>query len=137
VNALDIITESLCDIGVIAENGTPSAEQGSIAVTKLNDLMSSLEEDGIDFGWAQISSTGDAVVIPPAHRATIKALLSVRIAPMYGAEVPPVVAAVAARGYERLSNQFLQMRIERAQSGTLPYGHGQRWEYDITTGNYG
>ncbi len=135
MQALDIITESLRDIGVISEVATPSAEQGAIAVTKLNELMASLEEDGIDFGWPQIASTTDTVVIPLAHRATIKALLAIRLAPMYaGSSVPAVVASIADSGYTRLLGQAVSAQIERSQSDTLPLGQNSLTDYNIQNG---
>lgn len=134
MQALDIITDALKDIGVVGQTATPSAEQGSHAVGKLNDLMASMLEDGIDLGWVEIDSTTDTVVIPVGHVSTIKALLSVALSSVYGAEVPPAVAGKASNGYSRLLGQAFSLEISRSQSDTLPAGNMQRSGERILTG---
>lgn len=134
MQALDLITDALKDIGVIGQTATPSAEQGSHGVTKLNDVMFSLLEDGVDLGWVAVTSTTDTVVIPLGHVPSIKALLSVSLAAIYGAEIPPSVANRASSGYERLLGQAFSLQIERSQSNTLPCGENQRHGYNILTG---
>jgi hypothetical protein len=135
VTALDLITDALRDIGVISEIESPSAEQGDAAVSRLNDLMASLAEDGIDLGYAPISATTDTVVIPDGHVSTIKALLAIKCAPMYaGSEVPPLIAASADAGYTRLLKQALLLQNTAVIMGHMSLGAGSQSSYDITTG---
>lgn len=135
MNVLELATDALRDLGVISEIDTPSAEQGQIFVRKLNELMATLAEDGIDLGYAPVSTTTDTVVLPLGHVSTIKALCAIRCAPMYaGSVVPPLIAALAESGYNRLLGQAVSMQIERAQSSTLPFGENQRYGFDITEG---
>jgi hypothetical protein len=134
VQALDLITGSLRDIGVIGESETPTAEQGQTGVTKLNELMASLAEDGIDLGWAPVSLTTDTVVLPAGHISALKAMLSVSQASVYGADPSPMVAGRANNGYIRLLGQAFSLAVERAQSNTLPAGNSQRSGERILTG---
>lgn len=131
---LEVVTDALRNIGVLGVTDTPDAEQGADGVRKLNELMASMAEDGIDLGYAQSSSTADAIVLPLGHVSTIKALLSLRMAPIYGADIPLAVADSASAGYSRLLGQAVSLQIEAARSNTLPRGQNQSYAPRILTG---
>ncbi len=132
---LELATDALRDIGVISEVETPSPEQGQSFVRKLNELMASLAEDGIDLGFAPVSTTADTVTLPLGAVSTIKVMCAVACAPMYaGSEVPPLVSALASSGYTRLLSQAIRFQLEHAHSGTLPMGQNYRYGYDILNG---
>lgn len=132
--ALEIVTDALRNIGVIAETETPSAEQGSDGVRKLNELMASLAEDGVDVGFAPISDTSDTVVIPLGDVRTIKALLAINMAPIYGAEIPEVVASIATSGYSRMLRNALLLAQHPVDLCTVSSGTGSSYEYDVERG---
>ena len=132
--ALEFVTDALRSIGVLSEIDTPSAEQGQDGVRKFNELMTSLAEDGVDLGWAPIEDTASTVVMPLGHVSGIKAMLGKACAPLYGAEVPGVVAQMADQCYSRLINQSLALQIERTQSDTLPMGQNYAGQYNILRG---
>ncbi len=134
MNVLEIVTDALRDIAVLGETDTPSTEQGQTAVRKLNELMASMAEDGIDLGYAPVANTAATIDLPLGAVSTIKAMLSVACAPIYGAEVPAQVAGKAESGYNRLLGKAVSLQIERAQSNTLPAGQNQRYRWDITRG---
>src|SRR5689334_18271872 len=110
---LEVVTDALRNIGVLGVTDTPDAEQGADGVRKLNELMSSLAEDGIDLGYAQSSSTADTIVLPLGSVSTIKALLSLRMAPLYGADIPVAISDSASSGYQR-------MLVQAINSSMLP-----------------
>lgn len=130
MTALDIIKDALRSIGVIGETETPSAEQGAFGVTKFNDLMSELEESGIDLGYAPVSTTADTVVINRGHVAGIKAQLAVAMAANYGAEIPPSVAGASDESRRRLGNQAIILMMRPADTG-LPYAEGGYSDSDV------
>jgi hypothetical protein len=113
VIVLELVTGALRRAGVIGEADDPSAEEGSDAVTRLNDMIAGMAEDGIDLGWNPKASTADTVVLPLGHIGTIKAMLAVMLADEYGTEVSPVTASEAKSGYDRLLRQALQMQMTR------------------------
>lgn len=131
---LEVVTDALRNIGVLGVTQTPDAEQGADGVRKLNELMASLAEDGIDLGYAPSSSTADTIVLSLGAVSTIKALLSLRMAPIYGADIPLAVAESASAGYNRLLGQAVSLQIEAARSNTLPCGDSQRYRSRILTG---
>lgn len=132
--ALEIVTDALRNIGVISETETPSAEQGADGVRKLNELMASLAEDGIDLGWPQIADTSVSVSIPLGEVRTIKALLAINMAPIYGAVVTEPVAAVAGAGYTRMLRNAMLLAQRPASLWTVSHGEGSESTYDIQRG---
>ncbi len=130
---VDFITDVLRQLGVVSEIGTPSAEQGADAVTKLNDLMASLEEDGIRLGFNPKASTADTIDLPDGQRITIKAMLGVLLCDGYGIAPPPVMTALADSGYKRLLRQSIQDSMRESVSDA-PRGERNRYYWDITRG---
>jgi hypothetical protein len=130
---LEVVTDALRNIGVLGVTDTPDAEQGADGVRKLNELMASLAEDGIDLGYAPSSSTADTIVLPLGQVSTIKALLSLRMAPIYGAEIPVAVAESASSGYNRLLSQALNLAMEPMKL-RMAKGAGQYCGFNILTG---
>lgn len=131
---LDLVTDVLRNLTIISEIATPSAEQGQDAVTKLNDLMASLEVDGIVFGYNPKATTADSIVIPDGHLSTIKALLGVRLADSYGAAVPQVMGALAESGYQRMLRQAVLANMRKGYSDA-PNGDQQVYRANILTGD--
>jgi hypothetical protein len=134
MKTLTLITNSLRSIGVIRVTQAPSAEQGATALENLNNLMASLAEDGIDFGYAPTTDIGDDISLPLGHVDTIQALLARKEASDRGIDLPEWVATTAAAGYQRLLGRAVSLQIQRAQSDTLPLGEHNRGRYDITRG---
>lgn len=130
---VDFITDVLRQLGVVSEIGTPTAEQGADAVTKLNDLMASLEEDGINLGFNQKGTTAESIVLPDGHRTAVKAMLGVMLCDGYGIAPPPVMAAMARSGYDRLLRQSIHEAM-RERVSDAPRGERNRYCWNILTG---
>jgi hypothetical protein len=131
---LDLVTDALRQITVIGQTATPSAEQGQDAVKKLNDLMFSLAEDEIDFGYNPKATTAESIELPLGHVATIQALLGARLCDGYGIPTPPNVAAIASAGYERLLRQAIYANAQQTRTDNAPRGNAQRCAGDIING---
>lgn len=136
METLDLITGALRSIGILSEVATPSAEQGASALKNLNQLMASLAEDGIDFGYAPTTDPASDILLPLGHVGTIQALLAQIEASDYGVEIPPAVAGIAANGYTRMLGQAVAGQIQSARSSTLPAGDNQRYAWNIQTGEF-
>lgn len=130
---LEIVTDSLRQIGVIGQTKTPSAEQGADAVAKLNDLMQSLQEDEIDLGWGVKASTASTYVLPLGLVEGIKAMLAMKLAGTYGVEPPAVTSALAAAAYRRMLGQAIHAAMNTKRMTVLPQGSGQRGVSRIET----
>jgi hypothetical protein len=71
-----IIEDSLRAIGVIAETQAASAEQGSNALRKLNQLMETWAVDGVEVGYFAQTSTTATCPIPAWAERGVTARLS-------------------------------------------------------------
>jgi hypothetical protein len=134
MTVLDFITDAYFIAGIISEVESPSAQQGQKAVARLNDLMASLAEDGIDLGYNPKASVADTLDLPLGAIEGLKALLAVKLCSANGVPIPGSALEDADRCRDRLLGQAVSMQIERAQSATLPCGENQRYGWDIITG---
>lgn len=58
---LEILTFAFNKVNIIDETQAPSAEQGTLGLTLLNDLMADWAADGVDLGWyPQTDPSGNA-----------------------------------------------------------------------------
>jgi hypothetical protein len=99
---LEIVQDALEALGIIGETATPSAEQGSHALRKLNQMMEQWEEDGIKLGYfAQTDTTQDCPIPLYAERG-VAASLAIFLAPTYGASVSAELADQADKGFQTI-----------------------------------
>ena len=94
--AATIIGDALRDINVISEVDPLSPEQGSHGLRKLNQMLEAGKESDIEFGWFSLTATTETVPIPDWAEIGVTAMLSIVLAPVYGASVSPELAAVAS-----------------------------------------
>jgi hypothetical protein len=130
--AVELIGDALQLTGILSEIDSVSAEQGATGTTILNDLMASLEEDGIDLGYAPIPDSNGEVLLPPGQIGAVKYLLALLLAAHYGVQVQPLIAAIAANGHERLLRQSVISKMRTIKTG-LPRGDAQVCGVDIVT----
>jgi hypothetical protein len=133
MTVVDFVTDVLRQLAIISEIATPSAEQGQDAVTKLNDLMADLAEDGIERGYNPKATSAETLVLPDGDKAGIKAMLGVRICEGYGMPVLPVMAAMANAWYNRALRNSLHQTM-RAAVSDAPIGEHNGSTYDIERG---
>lgn len=131
VTNLQVITDALRDINVIAETETPSAEQGSHALRKLNQMMEQWLIDGINLQYFAQTSTADNIPVPEYAEKGVTAALSIELAPTYGATVSVELAAKYDSGWGTICRKALQP--PQASMAHLPRGEGQAPRNNILT----
>jgi hypothetical protein len=132
---LQIIEDALRDINVISEIDTASAEQGAYGLRKLNQLMELLKERDVDLGWFAQISTAAASPIPDWAEMSITNLLSVALAPKYGATVSAELAVMVSSTANTLSRKMISEKLKNADMSHQPWGSGwtENYRYDINT----
>jgi hypothetical protein len=122
---LEIIGDALRLINVISEVATPSAEQGTHGLRRLNALMESWVEDGIELGWfTQDSTTDDCPILASSERAVV-AMLATDLATTYGASVSPELGVMAQSAYSTLLRNNVRDQMAEADMTHMPLGEGQ------------
>lgn len=131
----DVIGDSLREINVIGETDTPSAEQGAYGLRKLNELMESWTQNGINLGYFAQTSTTDACPIPPWALMGVECALAIAMAANYGKSISPELAAKAQIGYAPITRNAALNVIQPLDDRHLPWGsghYGRGW--DINNG---
>ena len=122
---IDFVTDVYRQINILAEFETPTAEQGSVAVTRLNDLMASLAEDGINLGYNPKTDTSDTIDFPLGHIMGIKAMLGVLLAQDNDLPIPTLMAALSDASYNRLLKQSLYASMQPSTMRHIARGDAQ------------
>lgn len=133
MTVVDFITDVLRQLTIISEIETPSAEQGQDALTKLNDMMADLEEDGIVLGYNPKATTAEDIVVPDGEKAGLKAMLGVRVCEGYGLPVPAVMGAMANAWYNRALRKSIYANA-RSSVPDSPAGENNPYRQNILTG---
>jgi hypothetical protein len=132
---LEVVSDALSQLNVIAEGQTASPEQGVYCLRALNEMMEAWTEDGIDVGYFAQSSTTADCPLPPWALETVKAALSIKVAARYGATVSVELGEKYSDGMQRLTRKVVSESMKPANNDHLPqgtgsYGHG----FTITNG---
>lgn len=116
--AMDVITRSLREIGVLAQNQTPTAYQGQQGLADLSAMIAAWELDGISMGdGSNLTSTAVELPYPENHTDAIMYNLAVRSAPKYGRTPKDTTGTLAERGYRALQAAYgsvIDMEVDGA-----------------------
>ncbi len=134
ITNLEVIDDALREINVISEVDTASAEQGSYALRKLNQMMEVWKEEGISFGYFRQSSTAGTCPIPDWAESAVSTSLAVMCAAKYGATVSIELAAVLRSHYNMVLRKSISEKLDNTDMSHMPIGQGHfGTRYDITT----
>lgn len=102
---LDVIKGALKDIEVLASGESPTAEESTDVLEKLNQMVAGWELDSISIG-APTWTTATTIPLPENHVMAIRHNLAVNVAPMFGRQVSSIIAQGASDGYRSLQNAY-------------------------------
>jgi hypothetical protein len=122
---LTLIEDALRDINVLSEVDSASAEQGSYALRKLNQLMEVWKENDIDFGWFAQTQTTATAPVPDWAEAGVTVALSIACAPKYGATVSRELAVIADVTIGMIKRKCISEKLENADMSHMPLGSGR------------
>jgi hypothetical protein len=121
-----LITDALRLLGVIAEAESPSAEQGSHALGRLNRMLEQWTEDEIDLGWyEQTDTTADAPIPKWAERGVISKLAQDLRATYPSASLEASVLDDNLNGFGTIQRQSVLSNREPADLSHMPAGSGR------------
>jgi hypothetical protein len=130
VTNLQIISDALRSLNVINETETPSADQGSLCLRELNQMLAGWEVLDVTLGYFPQNATSDTCPIPPWAEKGVKYKLALEIAHHFGADPSISVIAMADEGYTTILRTCLNIALEGAKMDHLPRGSGK---FGITT----
>ncbi|KAF1698357.1 hypothetical protein CSC62_05465 [Pseudoxanthomonas jiangsuensis] len=95
-------------------------------ISAMNAMIGRWEANGLSLGWAPVANPSDDMPCPPEAEEAIAANLAITLAPEYGTDVSPVVAAMAARGMSDLRADVKAANPLLPDRGVLSYGYDTR-----------
>jgi hypothetical protein len=114
--ALDIISTALRQVSAIANGTEPTAEEAQDGLESLNDMVHAWSAKGVHIGYSTLRLTDD-FPIDDRHIGTVKALLSVCVAPEYGMTVPEEIQKRAFSGWQHLKSEYSSLEPMRLDMG--------------------
>ncbi len=125
--ALEVINKALSLIG--AKDAYNDADSVDIAtgIESLNDLMMTLDADGIKLGYQKVSAQTDEIGVPDWALSMVKYNLAMALAPEYGKAVPASVAVIGQGALEIARSRTVEWPNPDFPN-TLPVGSGNECE---------
>lgn len=134
MNNIDLITDSLRELGVIDAISNPNAEDAALGLRKLNAVMSTLEADGVDLGYFRQSDVNDELPLEDSDADAILPILAMALSINFpAAQIPPTLPSWAESCSRRLTRDAVRQNMEEASLSNLPRGEGQRSNTSILT----
>lgn len=123
----DFIKDTLGTIQVINPSQSVSASDMQTGIRFLNRLMTRLEASGISMGWRDVESPDEEMPIPPEAELGVMYSLGIMLAPQYGVDVMPAVAAGAQTFLNDLMrDQMVATPIQPILGVPMPDGWSSR-----------
>jgi len=118
-----LITDSLLDIMVQGSDADMDPAETAAAIRYMNRYMTKLAAGGVDLGYTIVKAVGDPITIPDGALDGLRAALAIRLAPMFGAVIPPELYDARRDGEKVMYSLGVQLQEMRYPS-TLPVGSG-------------
>ena len=129
--AAQVIKASLQEILVQASEAPLESDEYQDSIFILNTMMQALDADGIKLGWTDIATLADELTVPIGALMGIISVLAVRLAPTWGANVPPELIDKAKAGLETMRKLGV-IQTDMQFPSTLSRGSGNSqygWPY--------
>lgn len=121
----DIVNGALRKLGVKPADDTITGQEMLDGIEVLNDMLIEWENSGIRLGFAPIADSADIIRVPRGTEEAIKGNLAGRLAPEYGKQVTPTLAAgisLATDSMLRIISKPLDVKFP----DSLPLGSGNQ-----------
>jgi hypothetical protein len=132
---IELLTDAYRLCGIIDETEVPSAEQGVLALRKLNQMMELWAESEIELQYYE-QTDQDAEF--PCQRYTeqgVTGKLAEALAAHYGITLSPESVAYANAGYAVIERKAVLAKREPLSMAHLPMGSGHASSGNILTGD--
>lgn len=126
-----VIARALREINVINEVQSPTAEQGTQALDKLNSMMEAWKEDSLDVGYFEQTTTTDTCPIPDYAEGAVIMALALECAPQYGTSLSGEALGKLNYYMKLLRRKIINEKLDNADMSHLPAGAGRwhgRWD---------
>ena len=134
ITNLQVLTHAYQKAGIISEGGTPSAEQGQVALRLLNQMMAEWEIDGLEFpSWFPQTANSDTCPIPEFAELAVSNKLAVLLCTEYGVAASAELGVMARMSYDAVLRKRANQRL-RPVDLNIADAEGGYYYRDITAG---
>ncbi len=121
--AESVIKDALVEILVQSVEQPIQPDEAQTAIRYLNRMMNQWEARGYALGYTEVTNLSDPITVPPAAIDGVVAMLAIKLAAQYDANVSPALMATAKQGMEAIQNITIDVGPAPYPS-TLPRGSG-------------
>jgi len=114
---------SLQRILVQASEAPLEADEYQDYIFALNNYMLSLDAEGINLGYTEVSNLGDDVTVPTGALRGIIANMAIEVSPDYNGQITPALVNAATDGL-KVMRRLARNIISTAYPANLPIGSG-------------
>lgn len=125
---LELITAALREIGVIHEVETPSPEQASHALGKLNRMIEAWTEEDIELGWFEQTSLSDTAPVPKWAEKGVVSKLALELHTNYPSAL--VSATLQDDGKNGFGTILRKCIVEKVQPADMSHMHPGSGKFD-------
>jgi len=115
----EIVSDALRTLKVLAEGATPTAEQASDALRRLNQMLATWEVDSIVLGYHAQTDPSATCPIPDWAEKGVAGMLAVELAPEYAATLSLEAAKAVGDGYEVILRRVISLGMKGADMSHL------------------
>ena len=126
-----VVKASLQRILVQASEADLEPDEYQDAMFALNNLMVSLDAQGVALGYTEVSSLSDEITVPTGALRGIIANLAIEVSPDYNGSVTQGLVLAASEGLKAMRALGRNI-IPSSYPGTMPVGSGN---YDYLNSN--
>jgi len=125
-----LITDSLGEIGAVADGQTASASDLADGLKALNRMMAIWTEDSMDIGWFPQDTGSDTIPIPVWAEEAVQANLGLKLCSLYRITPTNDLINKAVEGIEFVAKKVINHNLEGVDMDHMPYGVYPRWNVD-------
>jgi hypothetical protein len=131
----ELITTALRMIGVLDAHSSATAEDATLGLSELNDLMVDLEGQGAALGYPPQDNLSEDFPLSDQDAASVKPLLAMRLLTYFPSQqVPPALGMRAEEAGRRLLRDGVLSNLEEARLTNIPLGEAYSDHGDIING---
>lgn len=128
--ALTLINDAFDDLEIKSAEVELTDSEVATGIRRLNRLMTQLAAGGLNVGFTKVVNKDDDTTIPDWFEDVVVSHLAIRLAPGFGAEISPALAAAAQYALKIAQRKLIGLGPTNYPN-TLPLGSGN-YDYNYT-----
>jgi hypothetical protein len=104
---LQVVTDAYRRSNIVDQISVPSAEQGAVGLSLLNDMLADMAADGVRLGWFPQTSLTNQAPLKDMDLRPVKWLLAAEIMSFFGITPTPIQTAEITSANNKLAKRAI------------------------------